>query len=238
MNALFSISNTKFPSIGDSLMLQEIPRLLYEKYGVYSAVYSGNKYYQQQTYDLLYKINPYIKGISDNVDIDGDYLLTNAKFNTWMPDHINNCLGIDTFGIIPKIYYNPKKIDGLTGYILIDVASRSYKQFVNERGYVVAGFIKDRKTITIEFKEKDSNVNRFQFGNRSNNIHILIDNIFQYCDVLNSVEEIIAFNSGSALVASSIKHYYNHDMSLNIINLPYPFDNQNYNPPNANIIIC
>ena len=43
-----------------------------------------------------------------------------------------------------------------------------------------------------------------------------IEDVFGYCDVLNSVNIYIGINSGAALLASSVKELYNKDLQINL----------------------
>ena len=214
---------TDCPSFGDYLMMNNLPELFYKKYGKYSYISDKCIFHNNETYDLIFGTNPFVKGKIDeyyNVLVD----CRCPNFNVWQPKIYQERFGFFGENEIPKIYYKPKKLKKLKDNILFDIRARTYSGLVGNavnRGNSLLNDIEltDKKIYVLEYEQDDPTINK-SLPNKNYEV-IKIKNLFEYCDVLNSVSYYIGINSGTALTAVSIKEYYNKNLNIYYITPPH-----------------
>jgi hypothetical protein len=214
--------------LGDNLQFSTLPKL-YSELGYDVYISSSNAYRNPEIYDLVWKNNPYIKGISELEPNAGS-----CKGCQYMNhDYIKNIElshGI-THGTeqYPTIYYTPKKIESLHNTIIYDTTSIT-SNYTDE-------FIKTRFTTVLE-QYSDCEKKQIYFKKIQNRIipelqgdMIEVEDIFNYCDIIFSCKAFICTFSGSAVLASTIKNtrsspdiYCFHNKTENI----YIFNNVTY----------
>lgn len=230
------------PSFGDYLMISNLPELFYKKYNLYTFISKKCEYRDFNTYKLLFEPNPYVKGLTDeepNTFID----CRNPVMNEFQSTIYCKRFSLSECDKIPKIYYEPKKIESYQNTILFDVASRSYKELIP--------LISDKSVNLLkELKNSNENLKICLLRYSDNNIndvsrlipdiefeYINVDNIFDYCDILANIKYYIGINSGSSLTASSIKEYYNNDLKIFYYTPTHGTkDGGNFNPSNVDLI--
>lgn len=220
------IMYTDCPSVGDYLMMSNLPELWFEKYGVYSYISSECKFHLEETYDLIFKFNPYVKGFSEekyNVLVDCRLPPPGIFMAKTYMDRFN-LIGNE----VPKLYYEPKKQKQYENVILSDIASRNYSSDVtNLNGkleQLLNNLLKENPKLEvrcIRYKNPDNRIHRY-IPKIDNIDFIEVENIFDYCDIVNSVKFYVGVNSGSSLLSSSIKEYYNKNLHITL-----------YSPDNA-----
>ena len=241
---------TTFPSMGDYLFISNLPELWYKKYGLYTYFSESCRYHNDETYELLFESNPYVKGKTNeehNVLFDPksfDEDPSGIKKNEWFSKYYQEHFGFFDENIIPKIYYEPKKIESLKNSGLIDVTSRNYRDSAVFKSLRIPNIIKDIVDKNIELKKyhviynnPDTTINRHHYNQVGGSQELKINTVFDYCDILSSIDYCICFNSGSGLLASSIKEYYNKNLIIYFITPGQNMDSGNFNPPNCEIII-
>jgi hypothetical protein len=227
------------PSFGDYLMMSNLPELFYKKYNLYTYISDKCEYHNDDTYNLLFEQNPYVKGKTNkehNIFVNCRNPIINEFEST------RYCKEFDLFDCdkIPKIYYEPKKIDKYENAILFDVASRSYKHFIptiqemaNNKLKEIKNTDENLKIYVLKYKNLDDTIHRLipniQFD------YIEVENIFDYIDILGNIKYYIGINSGSSLTASSIKEYYNPELKC-FFYTPTGYDAGNWNPNNVDLI--
>jgi hypothetical protein len=188
--------------LGDNLQFSTLPKL-YSELGYEVYISKTNAYRNPEIYDLVWKLNPYIKGEIDKPSNAGacrslqfitDQYITNIERSH---DLLNGT------EIYPIIYYSPKKIDSLENTIIYDITSIT-SSYTDE--YIHKSFTK----IFEKYPECDRK--KIHFRNITNretpDLHtdsIIVDNIFQYCDIIYSCKSFICLFSGGAVLASAIK---------------------------------
>jgi hypothetical protein len=189
--------------LGDNLQFTTLPEL-YTKEGYNVYISDKNVYRNQEIFDLVWKLNPYIKGISDKTSNAGS-----CKGFTVFND--NNCMksmelshglanGISKY---PKIYYEPKYISEFKNVLLYDITSisQSYTdEFIKSRFNSVFNKYPNLKRKLVKFK----NINNRPNPNFGDDI-IEINSIFEYCDLINSCRIFLSLFSGCSALASAIK---------------------------------
>jgi len=226
-------------SCGDYLMMSNLPELFYKKNKLYSYFSKKSEFKNNQCFDLIFAQNKYFKGFTDdeeNIFVD----CREPEKNLFQPFIYYKKLGFDNYNELPKIYYKPKKIKKYKNGILYDLASRALrdhiphiKKSVNDTLDDLLNINRNYKVYVLDYQEnKDDSIIR-ELPNKDFE-YIKINNLFDYCDVLNSVGYYLGINSGSSLIASSIKEQYNN--KLEIFYWTPDFDGGNWNPPNVNLI--
>lgn len=197
--------------LGDNLQYSTLPELFSKKgYDVYISTY--NKVRNQEIFDLVWGLNPYIKGISD------DGLIVGSNMQNRWPKAEDNYLFINRIEIAhshlptnlyPKIYYNPKYINNYSQYTIIDITGESQsfelkfkhlQLYINE--YLINNNINVDNIRIIGFNnlKKNENINYFP------NYQILyVENIYNYCDIIYSCKNFLTSNSGAHSLVSAIK---------------------------------
>ena len=188
--------------LGDNLQYSTLPEI-YTKLGHDVYISKNNKYSNSEIYDLVWKLNPYIKGESD-IEPNAGSCMQHIEYDI---NHINNVVlshGLtDSTYTYPLIYYKPKKIEELSNTLLYDITSIS-QQFSDEYIY---------STFTSLFnKHTELDKKRIVFKNINNRITpdfntntIQVNDIFEYCDIIYSCKVFVCLHSGSSVLASAIK---------------------------------
>jgi hypothetical protein len=194
--------------LGDNLQYTTLPQL-YSELGFNVYISSKNTYRNPEIYDLVWKLNPYIKGISDEPPNAGACTYFQGLHKSISEHSIRNieyAHGIN-FGVekYPKIYYNPKTIEDLKNTIIIDTTNISAHitfdiSYIEQQIKKIINMYPSFKPLKIHFK----NISNRNLESLQCNTYI-IDNIFQYCDVINSCKIFISVPSGCSNLASSIK---------------------------------
>tara|TARA_Y100000310_G_scaffold263836_1_gene274297 strand:+ start:566 stop:1318 length:753 start_codon:yes stop_codon:yes gene_type:complete len=228
------------PSLGDNLNLSNLPQLLYERHCKYTYISNDIWFHNIETYKFVWESNPFVKGRTD--DPANITPIGCPTHGLWYPTFHQNYFGFPDAPTYGKIWYEPKKIDVPENSVLIEISSRGYGLHLDNCRPVIENAIdnkynSDFNFIGIRYNEPDNTVHRVLNDKEDIQIYT-ISTVFDFCDLLNSVENYVGFNSGSMAIAASIKEYYNNDLNIDCFNFrQIDMDGQNWNPPNANIIL-
>jgi len=164
---------------------------------------SENKYRNDEIYDLVWKLNPYVKGISDLPANAGGSKVLNYETSNFIKNiEISHGLS-NGYRDYPVIYYEPKNTDNIDKYIFYDTTTISTNPTDSQ--------IKNSfESIFLKYPELTPR--RIEFKNIKNRsikdlAHepFIINNIYEYCDLLHSCKVFICGFSGSSALASAIK---------------------------------
>jgi len=207
-----------FGGLGDSLQFSTLPEEFYKQQGRVTYLVDGTTFRNKGIYDLVWGCNPYIKGIKVGRRNAGDIPEIKVENHTgnWISnwEHLH---GLIPTNIRPKVYYEPKKLEGWEDKVLVDFSAittnlegKDYGN--NQRGYDLTK-VKDTYDEVRKNTDKRFVGIRFKEDVRSNKFYppvddtIVLEDIFHYCDLLNSVKEILCFFSGSMVLATAIQRY-------------------------------
>jgi len=219
--------------LGDNLQFSTLPKL-YSEAGHDVYISSKNMYRNLEIYDLVWKLNPYVKGIMDAEPNAGEC----KGYHLWGGDtqFIKNIEQMHGFhhssNKYPIIYYTPKKIESLSTTVIYDMTSISSAysdDFILERFTTVFRQYPECTPKKVVFKNIHNRATPdFNTGT------IEINSIFDYCDLIYSCKAFVCLYSGCSVLAAAIKqeaitpvvHCFHHSM----INTPglYVFDNITY----------
>jgi hypothetical protein len=219
--------------LGDNLQFTTLPEL-YSKLGYKVYISNKNAYRNNELYDLIWKLNPFIEGTTDLPENAG------ASKGLFLTGNFIKDIEI-THGLVngyrkyPVIYYKPIKIDGLDNYIFYDITSISTHPDDNE---LISSF----KSIFCKYPNlKPRKIQFTNIENRDieelNDEPYKINNIYEFCDLLYSCKVFVTTFSGAAVLASTIKQdsntpeiYSFYHTNTNDDPSIYKFDNANYIP--------
>jgi hypothetical protein len=188
--------------LGDNLQFSTLPEL-YKKAGHKVYISSKNAYRNNEIYDLVWKMNPYVDGISDLPENAGSVKGVDGPYEHFIKNVEHSHGFTDGYRDYPVIYYKPKKVEGVDNFIFYDttsVSSNPSDQQIAKSFQSIFSKYPDLVPRRIEF----SNIKNRAVEGLSHEPYILYS-IYEYCDLLNSCKAFICGDSGSAVLASTIK---------------------------------
>jgi hypothetical protein len=194
--------------LGDNLQFASLPEML-TKAGHEFYLHKDNAYRNSEIYDLVWKDNPYVKGISDEAPNAGTCL--DGKFRGYSPDvnfirRWELAHGVDEprESYYPNLHYTPKKIEELKGKTIICLSAIT----LTPEHYVKIGLIDEIEKIVKDDNPDDviSLAMNSSFPCYSYNQNTLqVENIYHHCDIISSCKRYITIYSGSAVLSSILK---------------------------------
>jgi len=202
-----------FGGLGDSLQFSTLPEEFYKQKGRETYLADGTSFRNKEIYDLVWGMNPYIKGIREEERNAGDLPSIELKNHTgnWISNW-EYLHGLEPTNVRPKIYYEPKLIDEYMDVVLVDLSSVTINHDNTGYGYDLGEVEKvykrlreqhsDKKFIGIRFKNVESKVYEPEVDDT-----ILLDDIFHYCDLMRSSFGICCFYSGSMVLSTAVQRF-------------------------------
>lgn len=225
--------------LGDNLQFSTLPRL-YAAAGYNVYISDTNALRNKEIYDLVWGLNPYVKGLSSQppnagsckgpfVDVSRHFI-KNVELS-------HGLFGGDE-GKYPELYYTPKHIPAYANTLIFDpsfVSTQIDSRAVRAQFKAVFAKYADLQIKKIVFSNIAASTDIFPEYTDT----IVIDNIYQYCDVMRSCKVVCCVFSGQSVLASAIKRdnkdgpeiYCVHShagMCHNPWTYTYRFDNINY----------
>jgi hypothetical protein len=240
-----AILSQPFGGLGDNLQFSTLPELYYRK-GIQCYISSQNKYRNDEIYDIVWKTNPYVAGISDEEPTAG------------FPVHLMEGRGFgpqDKRGIItaweilhgfeqrrsfqpPSVFYTPTIKPELSDKIVVDLGCSTLISSYNPdkiKSFLEKNF--DHDTVLGLKKESKPDIH--------STVHIQYDmGIIQYklyteyMDIICSCKSFVCLYSGSSVLASALNinklfnvyclFQYPGPVWYNLENPAYLFDNIKY----------
>ena len=206
--------------LGDNLQFTTLPEEFYKQQGKEIYIWDQATFRNPEIYELLWKYNPYIKGIKSGEWIAGD--TPQIQYSNVAGNPISNweqLHGLQPKNKYPKIYYEPEKHTKMKDVFLVDFTSISI-DYNSEKLQTVFEDIKknflDKKFISVCFNNviTKNKLNIYDFGFDG---YIEVENIFRYCDLISSVYGLVALSSGSSHLSSALKQYHPDLVSLCIM---------------------
>lgn len=215
--------------LGDNLQYSTLPELYYSK-GEEFYLSDQNVYRNQEIYKLVWELNPFVKGITNepyNIGSCKDYQRVNATKSIVFNQEIAH--SFTPLNEIPKIFYKPKNILDFNDKIFIDISATSTNPTIpNNFSEIIQSSFSNFEVFVPEFTTSLSNNHKIN-KNFSFDLSIKIESIFHFCDLIHSCKYFICSFSGQSVLASALnkkdtlcflfKHWENSD---------YKFPNINY----------
>ncbi len=206
--------------LGDSLQFSTLPEQFYKQQGRETYVADGCSFRNKEIYDLVWGCNPYIKGVKEGVRNAGDipeieFTNKNGYYSSianWEELH-----GLEPKNSLPKIYYEPKKLEGYEDTILVDLSSVSLKHNGDKSSFPPAydedEVLAEYKKVKERFPDKKFAQVKFEQDLDSNSFTVDCDTvvtvktIFHYCDLMRSSFGIVGLYSGQSALSAAIIEY-------------------------------
>ena len=218
MNKIFI--SQPWGGLGDNLAFSTLPELYHNK-GFEVYISKNNIVRNQEIHELVWGLNPYIKGISE----DDNGIIAGSSMQEYWPHESQNeysmhrieiAHGFSKTNFYPKIYYTPQILEELKNDILIDLTGTSQVYEKNKYIEYIDYFIpliknKKDKSIKIIKLEKFNLSSLFlevykYLEEKIPDIEYLpINSLIHYCDVIKSCDTLITVNSGVNSLAAAIK---------------------------------
>jgi hypothetical protein len=191
--------------LGDNLQYSTLPEL-YSKLGHKVYISSTNAYRNPEIYDLVWKLNPYVSGISDAPANAGacKHYINNPEYSFVKNWELAHGL-VNGYRDYPVVYYVPNIIQDLSNVVLYDVTSIStnpHDDTIDSCFKSIFNTYIDSTIKKIEFTK----INNRVLSNFSHEIYT-INTIFDMCDALYSCKAFIGLFSGSSVLAAALKQY-------------------------------
>jgi len=204
--------------LGDCLSLSTLPEM-FARHGIDSYIHSSQRYNNEEVQNLVWKSNPYVKGVTDEPPNAGGCRDIGAR----MPDgKLVRCVEDLTLGFIsrievrhdllatnryPSVYYAPRIIPRLRNIVIVDVGSISMASnipaMLEYLDFVVShyNYIGDNMR-QVQFIQKVANNNLMLLTNVE---QYTINSLEHYCDVLFSCHALITTHSGAHSLAIALR---------------------------------
>ena len=185
--------------LGDNFQYSTLPER-YAEIGDEFYISDKNVYRNPLTYDLVWKTNPHVKGISTDTPNVG----ANIPFIT----HVNGktriynweiCHGLEPKNELPKLYYKPNVIEPLKDVVLVDFSGHTAWVVPENLDEILKENFGDRKIVipTSRFSNK-------QFQGFKHDEKIETTDLFHFADMIHSCYYFVCSFSGNAVLASAL----------------------------------
>ena len=187
--------------LGDNLQFSTLPEL-YSGLGYKVYISSKNAYRNPEIYDLVWKLNPYVEGLSDvepNAGGCKGYFQQPIDFISEV--ELNH--GLKGYRKYPVVYYKPTLIPELSNTLLYDATSiyaNPEDTQINSSFQTIFTKYSDLPIKKLQF-EKINNKETSYFSHDT----YTIKSIYDLCDAIYSCKVFLCLFSGSSVLASAIK---------------------------------
>jgi hypothetical protein len=172
------ILSQSWGGLGDNLQFSTIPEVAHNK-GIDVYISNNNVYRNEDIKKLVWELNPYIKGFTDEPSNIGEYIDFGDSYNIIM-NWEQKIFG-EYYNDSPKLYYEPNLLDEFLDKIIIDSNAISTPI--------------DFTKIIEEYE--DAILINSSYPNRQTK---LTTSIFEWIDVIFSAKKVICQYSGPSVV--------------------------------------
>lgn len=199
--------------LGDNLQFSTLPKL-YSEIGYEFYISDQNVYRNPEIKKLVWDLNPYVKGISNENPTIGGHTIQDMIRNNFI-ERIEESHGFKNTGNrYPSIYYEPNFINELENKTILSLGSISVVYDDNYINSFLQKMVnKDKEDVLqLKFHNELSNDNSGNFSGKSYP-HIThsyaydiypVNDIFHHCDIIASCKRYITLLAGSSVLASAI----------------------------------
>lgn len=195
-----------YGGLGDHLQYSTLPEM-YANQGYNVYISTENNYRNNDIFDLVWRHNPYIDGVSDLPPNAGNIKNEHIRWNldSWT-EEIEVAHGFtEKLNKYPKIYYKPNYISDLSDTVLYDTTAISQPHYFPDK-IVVEHFSSAFKRYPGKEIKK---IEYLSIGNRNipgfEHKTYTIATIYDLCDAIYSCKAFICLFSGSSVLSAAIK---------------------------------
>lgn len=200
--------------LGDNLQFSTLPELCARE-GIDFYLSSENAYRNEEIYELVWRDNPYVRGVVDDQPNAGATLPWVANASHYNIIGLNELRhGFSAENRHAKIQYTPKKLDRFFDAIVVDVgAVSSFKQGFYDIE-VVKSLITEQvggESFFLVVSKYDSLFGKFHVEN-GEELHV--ESLFDYCDILHSCKSYFCLLSGGQVLSSLIQFHNRSNVEI------------------------
>ncbi|MCE2655881.1 MAG: hypothetical protein LW602_05425 [Sediminibacterium sp.] len=189
--------------LGDHLFYSHLPRIAKQTKAFDKVYISNHSFFRHPDYKkIVWELNPFIDGFTNNKGVFK--FSTKYNDNQNMLDSIMLAYGLDD-GIRmhePEVYYKPNINDSLAQINIYDPNYQSYT------GDLISGRLMDeyfsQNDISIHYQMKFLGKRYLPIQSAQINSSFACNNLFEFCDLLASVNKIYCLTTGTATLAAAI----------------------------------
>lgn len=206
--------------LGDNLQFSTLPEEFFKQKNKKTYILKSANFRNKEIFDLIWGCNPFVFGIEEGEWNAGD--LPNLPYVNIHDNTIKNwerLHGLEPKNKYPKIYYTPKNLLNFNNVFLVDLSSItvSYDFEKLKKIYLqIRSQYKNKTFLKVIFKNDILSKNHNLYDLECDGT-IMINDIFHYCDVMNSAFGFVGLNSGAMNLTSAIKQDSHNLISLCII---------------------
>ena len=196
--------------LGDSLQFSTLPEEFYKQQGRKTYLWASAPFRNQGIWQLVWRYNPYVLGSKEGERTAGD--LPTIEYSNVAGNCISNweqLHGLKPTNKYPKIYYKPKTLPGYDKVYLVDFTSISINydpSLLRRKLNEIQWQHPDRLFLEVTFNKDlsgNSSLNAYKTGLPP----LLVDNIFEYYDIMASARGLVALSSGASHLSSAVKEH-------------------------------
>lgn len=205
--------------LGDHLQFSTLPEEFYKQQNRKTYIWEKAPYRNSEIYDFVWGTNPFVLGKSNSSWNAGDPagIVYKNNFKTCIMNQ-EAANGLIPKNLYPKIYYKPSKTTKFNNICLVDFSSISsaYDSIKLLNSYK---FLKSMFTgiefLNVMFKKTLSDKNWKQY--KTEDEFIVIDNIFEYYDIICSSKCFMGLQSGASCLSCAAKEHNPNLKSISFI---------------------
>jgi len=211
--------------LGDHLQFTTLPEI-FTNLGHEFYISDKSMFRSQEIYDLVWKTNPYCKGItSENANcghLDNWGVNNPVVFDKTISMHqnIEKLYGVNSNYNYPKIYNTPKNLPEYNDYIVLDLNAFSVADY-SHNIEVIMNYIETLRGKKVIYVLSESSYGRsiidISYLNDYNFESIKTENIFNYVNLIYSCKKFVSFWSGGSHLAAAIKSMYKNELEIDCL---------------------
>jgi hypothetical protein len=202
--------------LGDHLQFSTLPEEFYKQQNRKTYIWANAPYRNSEIYDFVWGTNPFVLGKSSNEWNAGDpsgIVYQNIGKTSIMNQEASN--GLIPKNYYPKIYYKPLKNIKFNDVYLVDFSSITseydYPKLLSHYNMLKCMFT-NITFLNVVFKNKLSDNNWKQY--KTDDESILVNNIFEYYDMMYSSKGFIGLQSGASCLSCAVKEHNSNLQSI------------------------
>lgn len=218
--------------LGDSIQVSTLPQLLHQQ--GHDVYISSETPCNQQVYDLVWGMNPYVKGSLSLPGNCGE--IPGLEYDNLCDSFIGNwemINGLDYTNDYPIVYYQPKEIKSLKDATIIDMSCNSRNGDYNKDHLLYFASYNYSRDGALQLAGDGIYANDYGLP------ALEIKDIFHLCDVIASCKKYVCLNSGGHSLASALKRNKDIDVDCIVTHTPIfesMYVRKNFFYPNINYI--
>lgn len=194
-----------YGGLGDNLQFSTLAER-FSEIGYDFYISDKNVYRNNEIYDLVWGLNPHVKGVSTNDPNIGSMHILQKNQGESIIYNWEYTYGFEPINRTPKIYYKPNLIEEYKDIIFVDISSISLNPIeINEISDIIPESVLQYKIAIPNFLNSISNQNNHKILQYNKKDMIIdIKSIFHYCDIIHSCVWYVCSFSGGSLLASAL----------------------------------